>query len=80
MTRPAVSTEGFIGHFRNMRSAHHNRHTSCTDSISDAVRLCYHPGHRADPDKSDVLFAHEAGDVGLIHRLGVAIDQQYFVT
>src|ERR1019366_5311591 len=79
MARPTTSTKGLIGHFGNMRSAHHDRHTYGTDSIGDAVRLCYHPGHRADPDKSDVFFAHKSSDAVFIHRLRVAIDQKFFV-
>jgi hypothetical protein len=79
MARPAVSTEGFIGHFRNVRSAHHDRHTYGTNSIRHAVRLCDHPGHRADPDKSNVVFANEPRDICFIHPSSVAVDQQHFM-
>src|SRR5713226_9874226 len=51
MARPAVSTEGFVGLFRNVRSAHHDRHTNGTDRIGHAVGLGDHAGHRADANK-----------------------------
>jgi hypothetical protein len=59
-----------------VRAAHHHWHTYGADSIRHAVRLCYHPSHCADPDKSDVLFANEPRNIRFIHRSSVAIDQQ----
>jgi hypothetical protein len=79
MARSAVSTEGFIGHFRNVRAAHHHRHTDRTNGVRNAVGFCDHASHRANPDKSDVLFANESGDIHFIHGLRVAIDQQYLM-
>jgi len=79
MARAAVSTEGFVGFFRDVRSAHHHRHANGADCIGHAVGLGDHAGHRADPDKSDILFAHKTGDAGFIHRLRVAVNQHYFV-
>src|SRR5207302_259120 len=57
MARTAVSTEGFVGFFRDVRSAHHHRHPNGSDRIGHALGLGDHAGHRADPHKSDVLFA-----------------------
>src|SRR4029077_19400249 len=77
MARTAVSTEGFVGFFGNVRSPHHYRHTNGADRIRHAVGLGDHAGHRSDPDKSDVLFTHKTGDAGFIHGLRVTVDEHY---
>src|SRR5213082_3457552 len=74
MARTTVSTEGFVGFFRDVRSAHHHRHPNGSDGIGHAVGLGDHAGHRTDPHKSDVLFAHKMGDAGFIHGLRVAVN------
>jgi hypothetical protein len=79
MAWPAVSAEGFVGLFRNVRSAHDHRHTNGANRVGHAVRFRDHPRHRADPYEADVFFAHKLCDACFIHRLRVAIDEHYFV-
>src|SRR6266571_625763 len=79
MARTAVSTEGFAGLFRDVRPAHDDRHSNGADGIGHAVGLGDHTSHRADADKSDVVFEHISGDAGFVHRLRVAVDQENFV-
>ncbi|MFZ3329672.1 MAG: hypothetical protein WA197_03510 [Candidatus Acidiferrales bacterium] len=73
MARAVISTEGLVGHFCNVRSAHYDGDTSGANRVSDPVCLCYHPGHRPDSDQSDVLFPHESRDASFIDRSRVAI-------
>src|SRR5256885_14759032 len=42
MARTTVSTEGFVGFFRDVRSAHHHRHPNGSDGIGPAVGLGDH--------------------------------------
>ena len=79
MARSAVSPEGFVGFFRNVRATHHDRHAHGANGVGHAIRLGDHASHRADADKPDVLFAHVSGDPCFIHGLRVAIDQNDFM-
>src|ERR1041384_487762 len=73
VARPAILAQRLVRNFSHVRSAHHNRYTRSSNSISHAVSLRYHPRHRADTDKLDVLFANESYEVFLIHRARVAV-------
>src|SRR6266571_625762 len=79
MALTAVSTECFAGLFRDVRPAHDDGHPNGADGIGHAVGLGDHASHRADPDKSDVVFEHISGDAGFVHGLRVAVDQENFV-
>src|SRR6185369_11178444 len=71
---PAILPERLARNFSHVRSAHHNRYARSANSIRHAVSLRYHPGHRADTDKFDVLFANESYEVFLIHRARVSVN------
>src|SRR6266568_1133563 len=79
VARSAVSTEGLIGLLRNVRAAHHDRHTYGTDGIRHTVGLCDHSGHRTNADESNVVFAHVPRDTLFIHRLCIPINQQHLM-
>ena len=79
MARSAVAPERFVGQFGDVRSAHHDRHSGGANGVGHAIRLGDHSGHRADADQSDVFFSNEPRDLGFVHRLRVAVDQQHFV-
>src|SRR6266849_3740968 len=79
MARSAVSTEGLIGLFGNVRAAHHDRHTYGTDGIRHTVGLCDHSGHRTNADESNLVFAHVPRDASFIHRLCIPINQQHLM-
>ena len=80
VTRAAGTAQRFIGHFRDVRTAHDHGHADRADSIGHAIGLGDHASHRANAHQSDVLFFHKLRNTCFIHRLGVAIDQDYFVT
>ena len=63
-----------------MRSAHHHRHPGGANGIGHPVSFRNHTRHRADPDQPDALRQHETDDLGIAHRLCVAVDQQHFVS
>src|SRR5262249_35643401 len=73
VTRPAISPERLVRNFSHVRPAHHNRYSRSANCISHPVRLGYHPRHRTDTDKFDILFANEPYQVFLIHRARVAV-------
>ena len=79
MSRSTVAPQSLVGFFCDVWAAHHYRHAHRANCVSHAVSLRDHAGHGANSDESDVLFADESSDSGFIHRLGVAINEQYFV-
>src|SRR5678815_1615477 len=80
VARPAISPKRLVRDFGHVRPAHHHRYTRSANRISHSVSLGYHPRHRADTDKFDVLFANESHEVFLSHRARVAVYKQYFMT
>ncbi len=74
------ATEGFVRHFRHVRSTHHHGHAHSANCIRHAIGLCDHAGHRADADEADFLFLDETGNAIFIHGLRVAVDQQNFMS
>ena len=79
VARAAIAAEGFVGEFRDVRSAHDDWHTGGADGVGDAIGLGDHAGHGADADQIDVLVAHVLRDLRFVHGLGVAVDEQNFV-
>ena len=79
MTRSAVPPESFIRNFRYMWSAHHHRNAGRADRIRYPIRLGDHTSHGADSDQSDSPVQHELNQLGVAHRLRVAIDQNHFM-
>src|SRR6266852_3278468 len=79
VARSAASPERLLGLFRNVRAAHHDRHTYGTEGILHTVSLCDHSGHRTDADESNVVFAHVPRDTLFIHRLCIPINQQHLM-
>ena len=79
MTWSAVATEGFIGAFGDVRPAHDNGHAGGAQCVGHAVGFGDHPRHGADPHQSDFLIQSVLHQLGIGHRLGVAINQQYFI-
>ena len=79
VARASIATEGFVGEFRHVRSAHHDRHSRGTNGVGDAICLGDHSGHGADADQSNVFCAHELRDLSLVHGLGVAVNQKHFM-
>jgi hypothetical protein len=80
MTRAAIAAEGFVRLFSHVRSSHYDRNPGGANSISHAVRLGNHPGHCADTNQPDVLVPDELHNLSLVHGLGIAIDQQNFMS
>jgi hypothetical protein len=62
-----------------VRSAHHHRDTGGTKGIRNAVSARDHPGQGTDTDQIDGLLLHEADKLRFVHRLRVAVEQDYFV-
>jgi hypothetical protein len=56
-----------------------NLYSSGAHRVRHAIGLGDHPGHRTDTDQTDVLFTHVARDTFFVHRLGIAVNQDYFV-
>src|SRR5262249_53752030 len=52
----------------------------CSNSVSHAIRPGDHPGHGTDTHQPDVLIADELPNLGFVHWLGIAIDQQDFMS
>jgi hypothetical protein len=75
MTRSAVTAERFIGNCGYVRSAHDDWNTGGTNRIRHAVRFDNHAGHGSDPDQSNPFGDSELDQLGVAHRLGIAIDQ-----
>ena len=80
MPRSPVASQRFVRQFGDVRSAHHHRHPGGANGIRHPVSLRDHAGHRADPHQPDALGEHETHDLGIAHRLRVAVDQQHFVS
>src|SRR5216683_373816 len=80
MAGSTVSPERLIGHFRNVRTAHHYLYSGSAHRVRHAISLGDHPGHRTDAHQPDILFTHVARDAFFIHGLRVAINQHHFVT
>ncbi len=79
MTRSAVAPERLVRNFGHVRSAHHHRNAGGADRIRHAVRFGDHAGHGADSDQSDPLVERELNQLGVAHRLRVAVDQNHFM-
>ena len=79
VARTAIAAEGFVGHFRDVRSAHDHGDADGAHGVGHAIGLGDHAGHGADADQINLLFDHVAGDSGFVHGLSVAIDQDDFV-
>ncbi len=79
VARSAIAAEGFVGEFGDVRSAHDDFHPGGADGVGDAIGLGDHAGHGADADEVDFFIANILGDLGFVHGLGVAVDQQDFV-
>ena len=62
-----------------MRPAHYNLKTGFAQTVSDEIGPRDHPGHRTDPDKTDILVFAKLHQLGPRHRLSVSVDQDYFV-
>jgi hypothetical protein len=75
----AVVTESLVGQFGDVRTAHHDRNTSGTNRIRDAISLRDHSGHGPDAHQSDLLFADVSRDLAFVHWLRVAVNQQNFM-
>ena len=75
-----IAAESFIGLFSHMRPSHHHRNSRRANRVRHAIRSGDHPGHGADTNQSDVLVADELRNLGLVHRLGIAIEQQDFIS
>jgi hypothetical protein len=76
----AVPAEGFVRHFRHVRTAHHNGNAGGAHCIGHTIRLRDHSRHGADADEPDLIFADVPGDRFLVHSLGVAVNQKNLVT
>jgi hypothetical protein len=79
MARAAVASQRLVRHLAHVRSAHHHPHAGGAECVGDPVRPGHHSGHRADADQVDLPFEREAHQLGVAHRLGVAVDQQHLV-
>ncbi len=79
MTRSAVAAEGFVGGFGDVRPAHHHGHPGGTHCVGHAVGFGDHARHGAYPHESDLLIERVLHQLGIGHRVSVAIDQQYFI-
>ena len=79
VARSAVASQRFVRRLGHVRSAHHHRHAGGADRVGHPVGLGDHAGHRADADQADLLVEHEADQLGIAHRLRIAVDQQDFV-
>ena len=75
----AIAAEGFVGHFRDVRSAHDHGHADGANGVGHAIGLGDHAGHGADADQIDFLFEDVAGDSGFVHGLSVTVDEYNFV-
>ena len=79
VTRSAVAAEGFVGAFGDVRPAHDYGHAGGAQGVGHAVGFGDHARHGADADESDFLIQRVLNQLGIGHRLRVAIDQQYFI-
>ncbi len=79
MAFPAFPAERFVGHFRDVRPAHHHRHAGRAHGIGHAVGLRDHARHGAYADESNIIFADVLRDARLVHRLRVPVDQHDFM-
>ncbi len=75
MARSAVAAERLVGHFRDVWSTHHDRHSGGADRIGHPVGLRDHSGHCANSNEPDFLFPHIPRKGRFIHRLRVSVDQ-----
>src|SRR6266576_1097584 len=66
MTRTAIAAQGLVGHFRNVRSSHYDRHARGANGISHAVGPGHHSGHRANTNEPDLLLLDEAHELLLV--------------
>jgi hypothetical protein len=80
MARATIAAGSFIGLFGHVRSSHDHRNSRRPNRVSHAIRPGDHPGHGTDTNQPDVLVADELRNLGFVHRLGIAIDQQDFVS
>jgi hypothetical protein len=76
---PAIATQGLIGHFGDVRSAHHHRNSRGPNRIRHAICLGDHSGHGANAHQPNVFLAHELRDPRFVHGLRVAIHQQHLM-
>jgi hypothetical protein len=80
VARATIAAESFIGLFGHVRPSHNHRNSCCPNRVSHAIRPGDHPGHGTDTNQPDVLVADELRNLGFVHRLGIAIDQQDFMS
>jgi hypothetical protein len=80
VTKTAIAAESFVRHFGDVRSTHHYGDADGADCVCHAIGLGDHSGHGADADQINFLLEHVAGDRRFVHGLGVAIDQDNFMT
>src|SRR5690348_1385013 len=63
-----------------MWTTHDNGNADPADRISYSVSARDHSSHRADAVKLDIFLLHEPNQLGIVERLGVAVDQQNLVS
>src|SRR5215468_7027700 len=80
MARSTIAAESFIGLFGHVWPSHDHRNSRRPNRVSHAIGPGDHPGHGTDTDKPDVLVADESRNLDFVHRLGIAIDQQNFMS
>ena len=79
VTRSAVAAQGFIRAFGDVRPAHYDGHAGGAQCVRHAVGFGDHARHGANPHQSDFLIQSVLHQLGIGHRLRVAINQQYFI-
>jgi hypothetical protein len=79
MAWSAIPAKSFICHFCNVGTSHDHQHSGGTDGICHAISFGNHPGHRANANQINLLFADVPGNSKFIHRLSVTIDQDNFM-
>ena len=62
-----------------MRPAHHDGNSGGANGVGHAIGLGDHASHGADADQPNVFVANILRDLGFVHGLGVAVDQQDFM-
>ena len=78
--RATVAAESFCEFFGHVRPAHNDGHSNRANGVGHAVGFGDHSRHGADADQSNVLFADELRNLRFVHALGIAVNQNYFVS
>jgi hypothetical protein len=80
MARPTIAAQSLVSQFGDVRPTHHDANAGRANRVGNAISLGDHASHGANADQFDLLIADVLRDLSLIHGLGIAVDQENFVS